>query len=202
MQPAILVACHSENDPDAAKLFSYSPPDFNTPTPLVSDYVDPQYPGKRWKDFPAESKDIIWDQYCPVMWPFQNVKDFLYHDKIFYDLFDDGWKILKPGGMLVFPYPADFTGMYGKPIPTETGLANFKSVLKRLLARHPWKTHIVKRTSMPLIVSEQYEQEKYEDYILFVKHVSGGRKTIRRRKARAYRSRKASWPSTRASLRR
>jgi hypothetical protein len=189
MQPAILVACHSENDPDASKLFSYSPPDFNTPTPLVSDYVDPRFPGKRWKDFPAESKDIIWDQYCPVMWPFQNVKDFLYHDQIFYDLFDDGWKILKPGGMLVFPYPSDFTDMYGKPIPTETGLSNFKSVLKRLLARHPWTTHIVKRKSMPLIVSEQYEQEKYEDYILFVKPVAGGkkkrqRKTIRRRKVR------------------
>jgi hypothetical protein len=196
MQPAILVACHSENDADAAKLFSYSPPDFNTPTPLVADYVDPQFPGKRWKDFPAESKDIIWDQYCPVMWPFQNVKDFLYHDKIFYDLFDDGWKILKPDGMLVFPYPSNFTDMYGKPIPTETGLANFKSVLKRLLARHPWTTHIVKRNSMPLIVSEQYEQERYEDYILFVKPVSGGRKkrtsqgkTIRRRKVR--RSRRA-----------
>jgi hypothetical protein len=189
MQPAILVACHSENDPDASKLFSYSPPDFNTPTPLVADYVDPRFPGKRWKDFPAESKDIIWDQYCPVMWPFQNVKDFLYHDQIFYDLFDDGWKILKPGGMLVFPYPSDFTDMYGKPIPTETGLSNFKSVLKRLLARHPWTTHIVKRKSMPLIVSEQYEQEKYEDYILFVKPVAGGkkkrqRKTIRRRKVR------------------
>lgn len=194
MQPAILVACHSENDPDVAKLFSYSPPDFNTPTPLVGDYVDPRFPGKRWKDFPPESKDIIWDQYCPVMWPFQNVKDFLYHDQIFYDLFDDGWKILKPGGMLVFPYPSDFTDMYGKPIPTETGLSNFKSVLKRLLARHPWTTHIVKRTSMPLIVSEQYEQEKYQDYILFVKPVAGGkkikqRKTIRRRKVR--RSRRA-----------
>ena len=194
MQPAILVACHSEHDPNAAKLYAYSPPNFDTPTPLVADYVDPRFPGKRWKDFPAESKDIIWDQYCPVSWAFQNVKDFLYHDQIFYDLFDDGWKLLKPGGMLVFPFPANFTTIRGDPISPETGLSNFKSVLKRLIARHPWTSHIVKRESMPLIISEQYDQLEYDEYILFVKPVSGGkkkkqRKTFKRRTVR--RGRKA-----------
>ena len=165
----ILVACHNEaEDPP---LFVYSPPLFDTPVPLIADYVDPRRGGRRWTDYGAETKDIIWDQYCPTMWPFHKVFDYLYHDSIFYDLFDTGWKILKPGGSIILPFPKDFTNIYGMPIDIKTALANFKAVLKRLLARHPWTTHIVNRASMPFIVSEHGEQERYDMYILFVKPV-------------------------------
>jgi hypothetical protein len=124
-----------------------------------------------WTDYGAETKDIIWDQYCPTMWPFQKVFDYIYHDSIFYNLFNDGWKILKPGGMIVFPFPKNFANIYGKPIDTETGLGNFKAVLKRLLSRHPWRSRIVPRSSMPFIISEHGEQDRYDEYILFVKPV-------------------------------
>jgi hypothetical protein len=180
----ILVACHNETEDPP--LFIYMPPLFDTPAPLVADYVDPHRSGRKWKDYGAESKDIIWDQYCPTMWPFHRIFDYLYHDSIFYNLFDDGWKILKPGGSIVFPFPKHFTSIYGTPIDIKSALANFKAVLKRLLARHPWTSYIVNRSSMPFIISEQYEQDKYDTYILFVKPVRIGglrktRKSMRRR---------------------
>ena len=165
----ILVACHNEaEDPP---LFMYSPPLFDTPVALVADYVDPRRGGRRWTDYEAESKQVIWDQYCPTIWPFQKVFDYVYHDSIFYNLFNDGWKILKSGGMIVFPFPKNFANIYGKPIDTETGLGNFKAVLKRLLSRHPWTSRIVKQSSMPFIISERGEQDRYDEYILFVKPV-------------------------------
>ena len=181
----ILVACHNgDSDPP---LFMYSPPLFDTPVPLVADYVDPFTSGKRWKDYGGGTKEIIWDQYCPIMYPFLGVRDYLYHDSVFYNLFDDGWKILKPGGSIILPFPKNFTSIYGEPIDIKTALANFKAVLKRLLSRHPWTTHIVNRSSMPFIISEQYEQDKYDEYILFVKPVSaGGRRKTRRRRSRRY----------------
>jgi len=163
----ILVACHNEaTDP---KLFKYFPPLFDTPVPLIADYVDPYTSGHKWKDYDAESKDIIWDQYCPIMWSFQGARDYLYHDSIFYDLFNTGWKILKPGGKIVFPFPKDFTSIYGKPIDIKTALANFKIVLKRLLGRHPWSYYIVKKENMPFIISEYGQQERYNMYIFLVK---------------------------------
>lgn len=183
----ILVACHSETED--SPLFIYQPPLFNTPVPLVADYVDPYRSGKKWKDYDAASKDIIWDQYCPILWPFRKVRNYLYHDSIFYNLFNDGWKILKPGGILVIPFPKNLRSIHGwEPIDTETALDNFKSVLKQLLSKHPWAYHIVKRESMPFIIAERYAQEEQDDYIVFVKPVViGGRSKSRRRHRRSYR---------------
>ena len=179
----ILIACHNETED--AQLFVYQPPLFDAPMPLKADYVDPLRSGKHWKDYPIESKDVIWDQYCPTMWPFHKVQDYLYHDQIFYDLFNDGWKILKSGGMIVFPFPKDLRNIHtDEPISVETALENFKWVLKRLLSKHPWKSHIVQRKSMPFIISEQYEQERYDTYIVFTKPVSGGKRKSTRRKTR------------------
>ena len=169
----ILVACHNlATDP---KLFKYFPPLFDTPVPLTADYVDPYSSGIRWSDYGAESKDIIWDQYCPTMYPFKKVADYYNyypdHKSIFYDLFDTGWKILKPGGKIVLSFPKNFTSIYGKPINSVTALENFKSVLKYILSRHPWNYRIVKRENMPFIISEKYEQEKYDEFIFLVKPV-------------------------------
>jgi len=169
----ILVACHNEaTDP---KLFKYFPPLFDAPVPLVADYVDPYTSGHTWKDYGAESKDIIWEQTCPIMWPFRKVADYYNyypdHISIFYDLFDTGWKILKPGGKIILSFPKNFTSIYGKPINSVTALENFKSVLKYILSRHPWNYRIVKRENMPFIISEQYQQEKYDMYIFLVKPV-------------------------------
>ena len=167
----ILVACHNEaTDPP---LFKYFPPLFDTPVPLVADYVDPYTSGRTWDDYGADSKDIIWEYYCPTFWPFQKVADYYNyypdHRSIFYDLFDTGWKILKPGGKIVISFPKDFASIYGKPINIETALANFKSVLKHILSRHPWNYRIVKRENMPFIISERGAQETYDMYIFFVK---------------------------------
>lgn len=175
----ILVACHNEaEDPP---LFKYFPPLFDTPVPLVADYVDPYTSERGWKDYAAESKDVIWEQYCPIMYPFEKVADYYNyypdHKSIFYNLFDDGWKILKPGGRIVIPFPNNFASFrsfprfHWKPIDSATALENFKSVLKNILSRHPWTSRIVSRVSMPFIISERGEQEKYDEYILFVKPV-------------------------------
>jgi hypothetical protein len=175
----ILVACHNEaTDP---KLFKYLPPLFDTSVPLVADYVDPYSSGIRWSDYGAESKDIIWDQYCKITWPFHKVADYYKyypdHKSIFYDLFDTGWKILKPGGKIVLPFPNNFASFrsfprfHWIPIDVETALANFKSVLKYILSRHPWNYYIVKRENMPFIISEHGEQERYDMYIFLVKPV-------------------------------
>jgi len=174
----ILVACHNEaTDPP---LFKYLSPRFDTPVPLVADYVDPSG-GRRWTDYGAETKDIIWEQYCPIMYPFEKVANYYNyypdHKSIFYDLFDTGWKILKPGGRIVIPFPNDFASFrsfprfHWKPIDVETALANFKSVLKSILSRHPWIVRIVPRSSMPFIISERDEQDRYDMYICFVKPV-------------------------------
>jgi len=178
----ILVACHHETED--APLFIYSQPRFDTPEPLVADYVDPYQSGRKWKDYGAGTKNVIWDQYCPIMWPFQKVFDYLYHDTIFYNLFDDGWKILKPGGRIVIPFPNNFDNIYGQPIDIKTALSNFKLVLKRLLSRHHWVTHIVKRKDMPYIISEKNEEDRYDEFILFVKPVSGGRRKTRRQRSK------------------
>ena len=169
----ILVACHNEaEDPP---LFMYLPPLFDTPVPLTADYVDPYTSERGWKDYGVESKDIIWEQYCPIMWPFQKVADYYNyypdHKSIFYNLFDDGWKILKPGGRIVLSFPKKFVNIYGKQINSETALENFKSVLKNILSRHPWMSRIVSRKNMPFIISERGEQDRYNEYILFVKPV-------------------------------
>ena len=184
----ILVACH--NEVEDAPLFLYQPPLFDTATPVIADYVDPYRSGRRWKDFPAESKDVIWDQYCPIMWPFSKVPDYIYHDSIFYNLFDDGWKILKHGGMIVIPFPKEFRSSrdfhvnHWPVTNTATALNNFKWVLKRLLSKHPWATHIVKRESMPFIIAERYDQEEYDEFILFTKPVVVGGKPKRRKTRR------------------
>jgi hypothetical protein len=167
----VLVACHNEaTDP---KLFKYFPPLFDTPVPLIADYVDPYTSGHKWKDYDAESKDIIWEQTCPIMWPFRKVADYYNyypdHISIFYDLFDTGWKILKPGGKIILSFPKNFTSIYGKPINSVTALENFKSVLKNILSRHPWNYRIVKRENMPFIISERGAQETYDMYIFLVK---------------------------------
>jgi hypothetical protein len=169
----ILVACHNEDtDP---KIFKYFPPLFDTPAPLVADYVDPYTSGRRWSDYEAESKTMIWEQYCPIMWPFRKVADYYNyypdHRSIFYDLFDTGWKILKPGGKIVLSFPKDLASIYGKPINSATALENFKSVLKYILSRHPWNYRIVKRENMPFIISEDAQQERYDMYIFLVKPV-------------------------------
>ena len=180
----ILVACHSEAED--AKLFVYQPPLFDVPVPLKADYVEPYRSKHRWQDYRAESKDVIWDHECPIMYPFSKIADYLYYDKIFYNLFDDGWKILKPGGLLVIPFPKDFRSVRDIRIDTATALNNFKTVLKRLLSKHSWITYIVQRKSMPFIISEQYKQEAYDDYIIFTKpFILGGE-----RKARKVRSRR------------
>ena len=167
----ILVACHNEaTDP---KLFKYFPPLFDTPVPLVADYVDPYTSGHTWKDYNAESKDIIWEYYCPIFWPFKKVADYYNyypdHKSIFYDLFDTGWKILKPGGKIVLSFPKNFTSIYGKPIHSATALENFKSVLKNILSRHSWNYYIVKRENMPFIISERDTQDTYDEFIFLVK---------------------------------
>ena len=173
----ILVACQNEaTDPP---LFKYFPPLFDTPVPLVADYVDPYTSGHTWDDYGADSKDIIWEYYCPIMYPFEKVADYYNyypdHKSIFYDLFDTGWKILKPGGRIVIPFPNNFASFrsfprfHWKPIDVETALANFKSVLKNILSRHPWMSRIVPRSSMPFIISEHGEQDRYDMYIFFVK---------------------------------
>ena len=169
----ILVACQNEaTDPP---LFKYFPPLFDTPVPLVADYVDPYTSERHWSDYEAESKDIIWEYYCPAFYPFKKVADYYNyypdHRSIFYDLFDTGWKILKPGGKIVLSFPKDFTSIYGKPINIETALANFKSVLKYILSRHPWSYRIVRRENMPFIISERGTQETYDMYIFLVKPV-------------------------------
>jgi len=175
----ILVACHNEaTDP---KLFKYFPPLFDTPVPLVADYVDPYTSGHTWKDYGAESKDIIWEYYCPAFWPFKKVADYYNyypdHKSIFYDLFDTSWKILKPGGKIVLSFPKDFgrfysfPRLYWKPINSATALENFKSVLKNILSRHPWNYRIVRRENMPFIISERDRQDTYDEYIFLVKPV-------------------------------
>ena len=169
----ILVACHNEaTDPP---LFKYFPPLFDTPVPLVADYVDPYTSERHWSDYEAESKDIIWEYYCPAFYPFKKVADYYNyypdHRSIFYDLFDTGWKILKPGGKIVLSFPKNFVSIYGKPINIETALANFKSVLKYILSRHPWSYRIVRRENMPFIISERGTQETYDMYIFLVKPV-------------------------------
>jgi hypothetical protein len=196
----ILVACHNEATDPA--LFMYLPPLFDTPVPLVADYVDPYTSGRTWKDYNAESKDIIWEQYCPIMYPFEKIADYYNyypdHKAIFYNLFDDGWKILKPGGKIVLSFPKNFTSIYGKPIDIKTALMNFKSVLKSILSRHPWTSHIVARSSMPFIISERDEQDRYDMYIFFVKPVPRTKSNNRgiemvnmtRKKRRQRRSRK------------
>ena len=194
----ILVACHnSDSDPP---LFMYLPPLFDTPVPLDADYADSE---GRWKDYGAGTKDIIWEQYCPIMYPFEKVADYYNyypdHKSIFYNLFDTGWKILKPGGRIIISFPKDFTSIYGKPINSATALENFKSVLKHILSRHPWSYRIVRRKNMPFIISERGEQERYDEYILFVKPVprtksnnrgiemvNMTRKKHRRRRSRKY----------------
>jgi SAM-dependent methyltransferase len=196
----ILVACHNEvTDP---KLFKYLPPLFDTPVPLVADYVDPYSSGIRWSNYDAESKDIIWEQYCEIMWPFRKVADYYNyypdHKSIFYDLFDTGWKILKPGGRIVLSFPKNFASIYGKPINIETALENFKSVLKYILSRHPWNYRIVRRENMPFIISEDGQQERYDEYIFFVKPVPRTKSnnrgvemvSVTRKKRRKRRSRK------------
>jgi hypothetical protein len=195
----ILVACHNEaTDP---KLFKYFPPLFDTPAPLVADYVDPYTSGRHWSDYDAESKDIIWDQYCPTMWPFRKVADYYNyypdHKSIFYDMFDTGWKILKPGGKIILSFPKNFTSIYGKPINSVTALENFKSVLKNILSRHPWSYRIVRRENMPFIISEQ-DGEEFDEYIFLVKPVPRTKSNNRgiemvnmtRKKRRRQRSRK------------
>ena len=167
----ILVACHNEaTDP---KLFKYFPPLFDTPVPLIADYVDHYTSGHTWKDYNAESKDIIWEYYCPAFWPFKKVADYYNyypdHKSIFYDLFDTGWKILKPGGKIVLSFPKNFTSIYGKPIHSATALENFKSVLKNILSRHSWNYYIVKRENMPFIISERDTQDTYDEFIFLVK---------------------------------
>ena len=167
------MACHNEaTDPP---LFKYFPPLFDTPVPLVADYVDPYTSERHWSDYEAESKDIIWEYYCPAFYPFKKVADYYNyypdHKSIFYDLFDTGWKILKPGGKIVISFPKNFVSIYGKPINIETALANFKSVLKYILSRHPWSYRIVRRENMPFIISERGTQETYDMYIFLVKPV-------------------------------
>ena len=94
------------------------------------------------------------------------------HKSIFYDLFDTGWKILKPGGKIVLSFPKNFTSIYGKPIHSATALENFKSVLKNILSRHSWNYRIVKRENMPFIISERDTQDTYDEFIFLVKPVS------------------------------
>jgi hypothetical protein len=114
------------------------------------------------------------------MFPFKKVADYYNyypdHKSIFYDLFDTGWKILKPGGKIIIPFPNNFAHFrsfprfHWIPINSTTALENFKSVLKNILSRHPWSYSIVRRENMPFIISEQ-DGEEFDEYIFFVKPV-------------------------------
>jgi len=176
----ILVACHNEAEDPI--LFIYKPPLFDSPRVLKADYVDPYSSDKKWEDYSFGSKDIIWTQHCPIYTKFSKLSDLLYHDSIFYNLFDDGWNILRSGGSIVIPFPKTFRNLrkYSRVMKSANALNNFKTVLKGLLEKHPWETHIVRRESMPLIISEWYEQEEHDEYVLFTKPVVERRSKTRK----------------------
>jgi len=107
-------------------------------------------------------------------------------------LFDDGWNILKPGGSIIIPFDNDFRSLrnYSKKTNATTALLNFKTVLKKLLSKHPWISQIVKREHMPFIISEQFEQETHNEYIVFSKPTFTSNSTRKHRKSRRVKTRR------------
>jgi len=102
----VLVACH--NEAEDGPLFLFYPPRFDTPVRSELDFVDPYTSNRKWSDYGPESKTMIWTQHCPIYAPFSRVTPIGY--SVFINLFDDGWKILKPGGTIVIPLGHDFFG--------------------------------------------------------------------------------------------
>lgn len=176
----ILVACH--NEAEDGPLFVFYPPRFDTPVRFELDFVDPYTSNRKWSDYGPESKTMIWTQHCPIYVPFSGVSNLFYHDSVFYNLFDDGWKILKPGGTIVIPLDDDFGLRRG--ISAQKALDNFKSVLKGLFAKHPWESSVVRREEMPYIVASPL-QEDYNRFIVFKKPIRMNKnKTRKTRKTR------------------
>jgi len=176
----VLVACH--NEAEDGPLFLFYPPRFDTPVRSELDFVDPYTSNRKWSDYGPESKTMIWTQYCPIYAPFSRESPNGY--SVFINLFDDGWKILKPGGTIVIPLGHDFLE---KGMSTEKALDNFKTFLKRLLAKkHPWESSVVRREDMPFIVSAPFEDEVYNRFVVFKKpmEMNNTRKTRKSRRGR------------------
>ena len=175
----ILVACHSEED---GPLFLFYPPHFDTPVRFELDFVDPYTSNRKWSDYGPESKTMIWTQRCPIYAPFSREPPIGY--SVFINLFDDGWKILKPGGTIVIPLDNDYR--LRKGINDEKALDNFKTFLKRILKKkHPWESSVVRREDMPLIVAAPLQYD-FNKFVVFKKPMgmNNTRKTRKNRKRR------------------
>jgi len=173
----ILVACH--NEAEDGPLFVFYPPRFDTPVRFELDFVDPYTSNRKWSDYGPESKTMIWTQHCPIYAPFSRVTPIGY--SVFINLFDDGWKILKPGGTIVIPLGHDFLE---KGMSTEKALDNFKSFLKRLLAKkYQWESSVVRREEMPIIVAAPL-QEDYNRFIVFKKPMRMNKNKTRKNRKR------------------
>jgi len=176
----ILVACH--NEAEDGPLFLFYPPRFDTPVRFELDFVDPYTSNRKWSDYGPESKTMIWTQRCPIYAPFSREPPIGY--SVFINLFDDGWKILKPGGTIVIPLDNDYR--LRKGINDEKALDNFKTFLKRILKKkHPWESSVVRREDMPLIVAAPLQYD-FNKFVVFKKPMgmNNTRKTRKNRKRR------------------
>ena len=176
----ILVACH--NEAEDGPLFVFYPPRFDTPVRFELDFVDPYTSNRKWSDYGPESKTMIWTQRCPIYAPFSREPPIGY--SVFINLFDDGWKILKPGGTIVIPLDNDYR--LRKGINDEKALDNFKTFLKRILKKkHPWESSVVRREDMPLIVAAPLQYD-FNKFVVFKKPMgmNNTRKTRKNRKRR------------------
>ena len=196
----ILVACH--NDKVHAPLSAYFHHAPDTPAPFVAEYVDPATGTRAWGDIPPSSKDIIWTENCPIYLPFGSGAPIHYQGgmSIFKELLEDGWTILRPGGVIVIPIkPSRLT-----QIGVDIVFKNFETALRSSPdVTHPWRASLVLPSDLPFILAKDGQQGKPVAFVILTKSAGGRRRTkSTRRKVRVPRSRKGSRPSTRASPRR
>ena len=206
----ILISCHckksftSTADPTAELHTPLLYKERSKETTPISDdveYIDvnPMCPSDkkqytRWADVPRNSKDFIYTINCSIYMLLTNNKMSSPEEKILLtNLLNDGWDILKPGGMIIIPISNKITLYHGSEEKEKTNsdaiqhqLANLQGAIEKY-SSHSWQ--VKSKTSDELPFTILMKGIIYEHFLVIIKHYEGG-KRIKKTRSRKIRSRK------------
>ena len=193
----ILVACHCKNKLSDGKWNDGHPSllmkELGKPIkPISSDTdfldIDSACPNdtnqyKDWSRVPDASKDFIYTINCSlyaILSYYHKVKKILVGEGkgLLINLINDGWRILRPGGIIIIPTFKD---------NLLTELTNLKAAVNDLGPSNQWIITTKKSHEIPFILIEDKknsERRIYTHFLVMMKPVVGGSKSKRNRTRR------------------
>jgi len=199
----ILVTCHCKNNEfeSFANPFGVLHPSLfykerDTKIEPISedvDYldIDPGCPAgdhqyKSWSDVPENSKDYIYTLNCPLYYVIRNYR--LYKEKIrgenlamITNLVNDGWRILRPGGMIIIPIDSEVPKFRDKSITGPEAIKHQLDNLQEAARDFSTNAWVVESKTINDIPFTIFIKDRSDTYFLVLKKPTvGGRKRARK----------------------